>query len=569
MNTPVPPTPPSSAILRTLASTTTSTGTIVQSETQQIPLQLGQTLTGTVLSRFAPGQILIQTDGGQLTLQTAANILNGSAVSLQIQTTGTQPQVLITPLLGQTRTPTNANLSTSPAITSNLTQGSIASATVLSTISIQTSQLPGAQGPTGVTLGAMTPSITPILGVVGSAQPAPAGKSTSVTATGITPTSTNVTAAGITPTSTNVTAAGITPMSASVTATGITPTSVSVTAAGITPTSTSVTTAGTSLGSNVPADGKTVPPTFPNGTTFNVQIVSVVLAGSGTPLSASKAQGALTGTVSGSTPTGQTVVQTAFGEIALSAHSTPPRGTQFHMQIIGTPKFPMGTSDTSSLMLSRQWNTLKDALAFIQSGDPAAARNMMQQVLPQAGGPMTTGMLFFLSAMMTGNLRGWMGEEVIRVLQRSGGNLIDRLRQDIGEMQRMANEPSSQEWRTYLIPLIAGMDLQQLKLFIRGEKESNEDSKQGKNRDIRFVIEVEFSKLGPFQFDGLTRDKTIDLMVRTHNTLAEDMRDDIRGIFGNATSALGFTGSINFQQTEIFELNPTREVHASQSRLTV
>ena len=557
MNTPVPPTPPSSAILRILASTTTFTGTIGQSATQQIPLQLGQTLTGTVLNRFAPGQFLIQTDGGQLTLQTAANILNGSAVSLQIQTTGTQPQVLITPLLGQTRTPTNANLSTSPAITSNLTQGSIASAIVLSTISIQTSQLPGAQGTTGVTLGAMTPSITPISGVVGSAQPAPAGKSTSVTAAGITPTSASVTATGITPTSTSVTTAGITPTSASVTAAGITPTSISMTAAG------------PSLGSNVPADGKPVPPTLPNGTTFNVQIVSVVLAGSGTPLSASKAQGALTGTVSGSTPTGQTVVQTAFGEIALSAHSTPPRGTQFHMQIIGTPKFPMGTSDTSSLMLSRQWNTLKDALASIQSSDPAAARNMMQQVLPQAGGPMTTGMLFFLSAMMTGNLRRWMGEEVMRVLQRSGGNLIDRLRQDIGEMQRMANEPSSQEWRTYLIPLIAGMDLQQLKLFIRGEKESNEDSKQGKNRDIRFVIEVEFSKLGPFQFDGLTRDKTIDLMVRTHNTLAEDMRDDIRAIFGNATSALGFTGSINFQQTEIFELNPTQEVHASQSRLTV
>jgi hypothetical protein len=140
--------------------------------------------------------------------------------------------------------------------------------------------------------------------------------------------------------------------------------------------------------------------------------------------------------------------------------------------------------------------------------------------------------------MMTGDLRRWMGEEAMRVLQRSGGNLLDRLRQDVGEMQRMANEPSGQEWRSYLIPLLAGVDLQQLKLFIRGEKEPDEDGKQEKNRNIRFVIEVEFSKLGPFQFDGLTRDKTIDLMVRTRDALAKDIRDDIREIFGTATSAL-------------------------------
>ena len=287
------------------------------------------------------------------------------------------------------------------------------------------------------------------------------------------------------------------------------------------------------------------------------------------PLTTSKAQGTLIGTVTGTTPTGHTIVQTPLGEIALSARSTLPHGTQLRLQMIGAPKFPLGTGDTSSLLLSRQWEALKDAMAAIRSSDSAVARNMMQQVLPQAGGPMTTGMLFFLSAMMTGNLRRWMGEEVMRVLQRSGGNILDRLRRDIGEMQRMVNEPSGQEWRSYLIPLLAGVDLQQLKLFIRGEKEPNEDGKQGKNQNIRFVIEVEFSKLGPFQFDGLTRDKTIDLMVRTRVALAEEMRDDIRTIFGNAISALGFTGSINFQRTATFELNPTQEVHASQSRFTV
>jgi hypothetical protein len=523
MNTPVPPTPPSSAILQTVASTTTFTGTIVQSETPQTQLQLGQTLAGTIINRVAPGQFLVQTDSGQLKLQTTANLLNGSALNLQIQTAGTRPQVLIIPLLNQARTTQTANLSTAPAITSTLTQGSIASATVLRPASIYTPQLQGTPGATGVTLGATMPGITPVSGVVSNTQPAPASSSTSGTPK----------------------------------------------AASITPTSSSATVASISLGGSAPASAGPLPHVLPNGATFNVRIVSVAPAGFGTPLTTPKAQSALFGTVTGTTPTGQTIVQTPLGEIALSARSTLPHGTQLHLHMIGIPKPPMGTSDTSSLLLFQQWEALKDAMATIQSSGSVAARNIMQQVLPKAGGPMTTGMLFFLAAMMTGDLRRWMGEEAMRVLQRSGGNLLDRLRQDIGEMQRMANEPSGQEWRSYLIPLLAGVDLQQLKLFIRGEKEPDEEGKQGKNRDIRFVIEVEFSKLGPFQFDGLTRDKTIDLMVRTRDALAEDIRDDIREIFGHSISALGFSGTINFQQTAIFELNPTQEIHASQSKFTV
>jgi hypothetical protein len=519
MNTPVPPTPPSSAVLQTVASTATSTGTIVQSATPQTPLQLGQTLAATVLNRVAPGQFLVQTDSGQLTLQTAANLLNGSTLNLQIQTAGARPQVLIVPLPGQIRTPQTANASTAPAITATLTQGSTASATVLRPVSVPTSL---SQGPTGATLGA-TPGPTPVSGPVASAQSAPTA----------------------------------------------TPTLRGIAAAGRTTTSGSVTSASTSLGGGAPASATPRTPILPSGATFNVRIVSVVPVGSGTPLATSNAQGALNGTVTGTTPSGQTIVQTPLGEIALSARSTLPRGTQLNLQMMGTPKFPTGTGEASSLLLSQQWEALKDAMAAIRSSDPAAARNMTQQVLPQAGGPMTTGMLFFLSAMMTGDIRRWMGDEAMRVLQRSGGNLLDRLRQDIGEMQRMATEPSGQEWRSYLIPLLAGADLQQLKLFIRGEKEPDEEGEQEKNRDIRFVIEVEFSKLGPFQFDGLTRDKSIDLMVRTRDALPENMHDDIRAIFANAISALGFTGTINFQRTETFELNPTQEIYATQSGFTV
>tara|TARA_Y100001968_G_scaffold82404_1_gene73448 strand:+ start:59 stop:772 length:714 start_codon:yes stop_codon:yes gene_type:complete len=233
------------------------------------------------------------------------------------------------------------------------------------------------------------------------------------------------------------------------------------------------------------------------------------------------------------------------------------------------PLAPFDGAEEASLLLKRQWEALRDAIEVLRLSDPAAARTLTQQGLPQGGGPITTGVLFFLSAMMTGDLRRWMGDDAMRALQRTGGNLLERLGRDIGEMQRMATEPSGQEWRSYLIPILVGSDLQQLKLFIRGEKDQDDEDVPGQERDTRFVIEVEFSELGPFQFDGLTGGKNIDLMIRTRKALAERMRNEIRAIFADTVSALGFIGTLNFQQTLTFELNPTREVQYRQAGLTV
>ena len=58
-------------------------------------------------------------------------------------------------------------------------------------------------------------------------------------------------------------------------------------------------------------------------------------------------------------------------------------------------------------------------------------------------------------------------------------------------------------------------------------------------------------------------------MVRTRDALSKTMQDDIRRIYADAVSALGFTGTIDFQRSTMFELNPTQEVNAKQSGLTV
>lgn len=510
MNTPVPPTPPSSAALQAILQSAASTGTVTQTGAGQPPLQAGEALLATVVARATTGQFILQTDAGQLTLQTAANLLNGTVVSLQVQLAGARPQVLIQPgsppaAGGQTAAPA----APAAVVTTVLTEGSTATATVLRSAGA------GAQA-TG------TPAS-------GAAAPAPQGGTGAAPVPGATPS----TAPG-----SGAATAGTTIRSAGTVAT----------------------TAG-APGPLGPAAPATPIVALPAGATLPVRILSIVPPGA-SPAAAHPGSGSVvTGTVTGVTASGQTVIESQLGEIALDAKTALPRGTAVALQLSGAPRLPATVAE-GSLLLSSQWEALRAAYAALQASDPTAARALAQQALPQPAGGMTTGMLFFLSAMLSGDLRRWIGEEAARALQRAAPGVLDRLGQDFGEMRRMATEPAGQEWRTYLIPLLVGGSLEQIRLFVRGGRDDEAGSKDDKDRGTRFVIEVEFSRLGPFQFDGLTRGKSINLLVRTRDPLTETMRDDIRRIYTSTVSALGFTGTIDFQRSQSFELNPTREVHA-------
>jgi hypothetical protein len=69
--------------------------------------------------------------------------------------------------------------------------------------------------------------------------------------------------------------------------------------------------------------------------------------------------------------------------------------------------------------------------------------------------------------------------------------------------------------------------------------------------------------------DGLVREKTLDLMVRTQRALPEPLRDGIRGLFADQVSALGFSGTVSFQVVRQFDIRPIEETGAGSSGVTV
>lgn len=310
-------------------------------------------------------------------------------------------------------------------------------------------------------------------------------------------------------------------------------------------------------GQNAPAAPASAQ-SLPAGSSVTIRILGLSAPGTSGPLGG----GTLTGTVGSPGPLGETLIQTPAGTLAVALRHPPPPGSVIRLAIDGWSA-PQPAA-TLNLPLSAQWQALADILATLRSADPSAAR-ALTQATPQPGAALTASVLFFLSALSTGDMRRWLGNETFRGIERSAG--MDRLRADFGEIRRLSSEPAGQDWRLVLIPLLTDQGLEHLRLFLRDQRgQEGEDTPE---TGTRFVLEVALSRLGRLQFDGLTERKAIRLILRMETPLPEAMRHDIRGIFVDTLSALGMTGEIAFQVARPFPVNPLQEHAASGIGVTI
>ncbi len=264
---------------------------------------------------------------------------------------------------------------------------------------------------------------------------------------------------------------------------------------------------------------------------------------------AAAANTVLAATVTTISPHGAPVVQTAAGRFTISTATTLPVGTRLLFELLpgGTPL----TAVSNVLAADDPLASLRDAIAALRSGDGALAASLAHSALPQVGPRMGTGMLFILSAIFSGDLRRVFNDDALRTLARTGPDIVPRLGADLGTLQQTAMDTAGQDWRVYLLPLLTDNGLERLRLLVRDH--ASEDATADDAGTVRFMVEVTMSRLGAFQFDGKAGRKTLDLVIRTEQSLDTDMQNDIRRIFENALAAMTFSGALIFQTTPKIE----------------
>lgn len=297
----------------------------------------------------------------------------------------------------------------------------------------------------------------------------------------------------------------------------------------------------------------TNPGILPQGSTLTVQVVGIAGPGGTINAALSNTDGGrlLIGTVAGVSRAGNPIVATPQGTLILQSNGSLPTGavvTLATAPATATVARPIGPIPPL-IPSGGAWPALAEALDTLAEADPAIAQSLLNTTIPRATPQIASTLLFFMAALRLGDARHWIGERAARALETAGrGDILDRLGEDFRLLGRQAADPSAGDWRSYYVPLSDGGQLSYLHLYLRHHRDEEAGNDDG--RANRFVIDVELSRLGPLQLDGLVKDRRFDLILRSRSALEPALKDELTEAFKGGLSATGFTGTLVFQTDE-------------------
>jgi hypothetical protein len=274
-----------------------------------------------------------------------------------------------------------------------------------------------------------------------------------------------------------------------------------------------------------------------------------------------------TGTVVSQTPTGMPVIDTGAGQMQINVRANLPIGTHVTLEVSAQlePRpgpLPPPPLPVTALPLSGPpgaivgWPTLTESLQVLQRSDPQAAQ-ILSQAIPDGGPKTAAAMISFAQAMRTGDARQWPGDNALRALERAGprgAHLASQLSEEVGALSSRARETGT-EWRALPLPWNAEGQIDRIALITRREGDADDDAKKKPGGGgQRFLINLDLSRLGAMQLDGMFRKESrgFDLMIRTKTELPDQIRNDLTGIFTASNAAMGLKGGLTFQVVKKF-----------------
>jgi hypothetical protein len=323
---------------------------------------------------------------------------------------------------------------------------------------------------------------------------------------------------------------------------------------------------------------------LPTGSEVKLRLIAIS-PGPGQPVmlpgAAAASPSIISGRIAGYTPTGHAVLHSPLGAIVLQGNLSLPVGTELSVAIepaLPTPGATTAPSMPQSLLaLSRGWPSLAEAIALLRSpaGAPAGAQPAAVDAaaalarLPQTGNRLAAGIIAAIQALSAGDVEALLGG-LAALRQGAAGReeSVRKLRQEFSQISAQAQDKAGVDWRCFFIPVVDDGTIRQINLFYRRDRGKKDKGDDADKSGTRFIVEVDMSKMGPFQFDGLVREKRFDLMVRSHVALAPKMRHEIGTLFQEALDLGEYKGNLVFQKVKEFPVSPLDEIEKSATRVS-
>jgi hypothetical protein len=243
----------------------------------------------------------------------------------------------------------------------------------------------------------------------------------------------------------------------------------------------------------------------------------------------------------------ETLVDTLLGLLALQRKLALPPGTLFAFERL--EEIAPELADAATPSRAGGWPALEETITLLAQASPELAARLRTALTPHSGPQLAGTLLFLLGALYQGD---WPGATVGRALIAADrAKLAGRLADDAEELRRLGANPATGEWRVLTLPLLAGMTVLPLRLFMRRRKPG-----APAEETTRFAIEVELSQLGPLQLDGLLRGAHLILVLRSHRGLPPSLREEAASVCRRALADWGMSGDLSFATAAEFTLAP-------------
>ena len=259
------------------------------------------------------------------------------------------------------------------------------------------------------------------------------------------------------------------------------------------------------------------------------------------------------GTVAGTTPQGKPILALRDGMLALNTDAKLPPGARLTLQLADPASIraerPPSPDDLPDYLQGRDWSALKTALAALRDIDPALVQHFLAAAMPQPNRKLGATLSFLISAMRGGDARGWLGGDAAQALRERGKeSLLQEVEREIRATEKQTAEKLPDDWQGVTLPMYDQTGVNPMHVYIHPFPEpEKEEEKGGKAKGTRFVLDVELSRLGALQLDGMVKPPQFDLILRSKTALPAELRAELRTIFADCLNAVGYAGGVTFQ----------------------
>lgn len=254
------------------------------------------------------------------------------------------------------------------------------------------------------------------------------------------------------------------------------------------------------------------------------------------------------------------MIVSGAGVIALNEKISVPHLSTLTLKIVSLtpPEIPVPDFSPAQENAS-PWNVLNEAISALEQVD-APAVDALKAVLVQTGNKMPALMLNYLNAVNAGaDVRAWLGDANVRALEslgKRGQAVLKQLEKEFSSGAKKMTDGKS-VWKGYDIPFMTGTAVEPVSLYLQQSSEALEERAKNKPAPVtavRFVLDLNLTKLGRVQLEGLSQraKRSFNLNIRHAYPFDAAFEDRVRALFTKTLDALNYTGVVALKRTDEF-----------------